>query len=63
MGGFGGVDVDQFWYQAAAPFGLFVMLLIAWPFKRAIQVYMKDGRLKRLLLRRLDGKKSTDLRR
>lgn len=61
-GGFVGCGMDQFWYQLAAPFGLFVMLLIAWPFKRAIQVYMKDSRLKRLLLRRLDGKQPTNLR-
>lgn len=41
--------------QAMAPFALYLMLLIAWPFKRAIQVYMKDGRLKRALLSRIDG--------
>jgi hypothetical protein len=32
------------------PFVLFAMLLIAWPFKRAVQKYMKDGKLKRFLL-------------
>ena len=36
---------------ALAPFGLFLMLLIAWPFKRLVQ-RMKDGRIKRLLLYR-----------
>lgn len=36
---------------ALAPFGLFVMLLIAYPFKRMVQ-RMKDGKLKRLLLYR-----------
>jgi hypothetical protein len=34
------------------PFLLVILLLVAWPFKRAIQLYMKDGRLKRLLLLR-----------
>jgi hypothetical protein len=32
------------------PFVLFAMLLIAWPVKRLIQLYMKDGKLKRFLL-------------
>ena len=54
--------MDQFWVQMAAPFMLFLMLLIAWPFKRAIQLYMKDSWFKRLLLRRFDGKKPTDRR-
>ena len=58
----GGGVMNQFWVQMAAPFMLFLMLLIAWPFKRAIQVYMKDTWLKRLLLRRLDGKKPADRR-
>jgi len=52
--------MDQFWVQLAAPFMLFLMLLVAWPFKRAIQLYMKDTWLKRVLLRRLDGKKPPD---
>lgn len=46
---------DQLWLAALRPFGLFVVLLIAWPFKRAIQVYMRDGWLKRLLFSRIDG--------
>ena len=47
--------MEVFWVQLAKPFVLMVMLLIAWPFKRAIQLYMKDGKLKRLLLSRIDG--------
>jgi hypothetical protein len=41
---------DRFWAQLLAPFVLLVMLLIAWPIKRWIQLKMKDGKLKRLLL-------------
>lgn len=41
-----------FWTMALAPFGLMLMLLVAWPFKRACQRYLKDGWLKRLLLYR-----------
>lgn len=43
---------DAFWRQFAAPFILFAMLLVAWPVKRWVQLKMKDGRLKRLLLKR-----------
>ena len=35
--------------QAGAPFVLLVMLLIAWPFKRAVQK-MKDCKFKRIML-------------
>ena len=44
--------MSAFWSQLLAPFVLFAMLLIAWPFKRAVELYMKDGRLKRFLLYR-----------
>lgn len=48
--------MDKFLTAALAPFGLFVMLLIAWPVKRWLQLNMREGRLKRLLLdRRGDG--------
>lgn len=40
---------SAFWGQALAPFALFVMLLIAWPFKQLVK-RMKDGKLKRFLL-------------
>lgn len=43
---------SSFWGMALAPFMLFLMLLVAWPFKRLVQRKMKDGRLKRLLLLR-----------
>lgn len=36
--------------MALAPFMLFLMLLVAWPIKRLVQLKMKDGRLKRFLL-------------
>lgn len=41
--------MDVFWAQAAAPFFLFLMLLVAWPVKRFVQ-RRKDSWLKRLLL-------------
>lgn len=41
--------MEKFLVMALYPFALFVMLLIAWPFKRAVQ-RMKDSRIKRLLL-------------
>ena len=44
--------MDKFLTAALAPFGLFVMLLIAWPIKRLLQLHMREGRLKRLLLDR-----------
>lgn len=43
--------MDAFLTQLLAPFVLFAMLLVAWPIKRWVQLKMKDGRLKRLLLR------------
>lgn len=46
------MGAEKFWVMAAMPFVLYVMLLIAWPFKRLLQVKMKEGRLKRLLLTR-----------
>jgi hypothetical protein len=46
--------MDKFWVMAAAPFFLFGCLLIAWPIKRWVQVRMKDGPLRRLLLIRWD---------
>lgn len=45
--------MDTFWAQLVTPFVLFAMLLIAWPFKRAVQRHMRDGKLKRFLLFRL----------
>lgn len=45
--------------QAFAPFALYLMLLIAWPIKRLIQLKMPDGKLKRALLRRIDGSDRT----
>lgn len=44
--------MDKFLTAALAPFALFVMLLIAWPIKRWLQLHMREGRLKRLLLNR-----------
>lgn len=35
-------------------FGAFVLLLMAWPVKVLVQRKMKDGKLKRLLLRRIN---------
>lgn len=49
--------MDAFWAQALAPFLFFVLLLVAYPFKRAIQRHTKDGKLKRLLLTRVGGAK------
>ena len=43
---------DAFWAQLLAPFMLFVMLLIAWPIKKLVWKYMKDGKLKRMLFTR-----------
>lgn len=43
---------DAFWAQLMAPFMLFVMLLIAWPIKKLMWKYMKDGELKRMLFTR-----------
>lgn len=51
--------MDQFFVQMAAPFALLLMLLVAWPFKRAIELYLPDSWFKRLLLRRFDGKQPT----
>ncbi len=45
--------MDAMLDAAFRPFALFAMLLVAWPIKRAIQLYMRDGRLKRALLFRL----------
>lgn len=44
------MGAEKFWVMAAWPFVAFVMLLIAWPIKRWVQVRMKDGWLKRFLL-------------
>lgn len=41
-----------FWVAAMRPFALFVMLLIAWPIKRAAQLYLPENRFKRILLHR-----------
>lgn len=41
---------DRVLSQMATPFVLFVMLLIAYPFKMAVIKYMKEGKLKRFLL-------------
>jgi hypothetical protein len=42
--------MTSFLVAAAIPFVLAGMLAIAWPFKRAIQLHLKDGWLKRILL-------------
>lgn len=44
--------MDKFYAMALAPFVLFAFLLVAWPIKRLVQLKMRDGRLKRLLLAR-----------
>lgn len=44
--------MDKLYVMALAPFMLFGFLLIAWPLKRLVQLKMKDGWLKRLLLTR-----------
>lgn len=44
--------MEKFLTAALAPFALFVMLLVAWPVKRWLQLNMRDGWLKRLLLNR-----------
>ena len=41
--------MDALLVAAAAPFGLFLLLLIAYPFKRYVK-NMKDCKLKRFLL-------------
>lgn len=41
----------MFLAMALKPFVLLAMLCIAWPFKRAVQKWMPDGKLKRALLR------------
>jgi hypothetical protein len=35
------------------PFMLLAILVAIYPIKRAVQLYMRDGKLKRLLLRRI----------
>lgn len=43
------------WAVAARPFVMFILaLLVLWPARRAVQKHMKDGKLKRLLLRRIN---------
>lgn len=42
--------METFLAVLLSKFVLFGMLLIAWPIKRAVQRYMKDGKLKRFLL-------------
>lgn len=49
---------DTFWVQVLKPFMLLAMLTIAMPFKMLVQRKMKDGWLKRLLLRRIGGDQS-----
>jgi hypothetical protein len=41
--------METFLIQMCAPFGLVLMLAVAYPFKRYVQ-RMKDGKLKRFLL-------------
>jgi hypothetical protein len=41
---------EAFLVPLLQPFFLFLLLLIAWPIKRLIQLKMKDGKLKRFLL-------------
>lgn len=42
--------MSSFFGMALAPFMLFLMLLVAWPIKRLVQLKLKDSRLKRFLL-------------
>lgn len=44
--------MEMFLRQLLSPFVLFAMLLVAWPIKRWVQLKMKDGFMKRLLLTR-----------
>lgn len=48
---------SSFWGMALAPFMAMLFLAMAWPFKRLVQRKMKDGRLKRLLLRPIGREK------
>jgi len=44
---------DKLYAQALAPWMLLVILVcVGWPVKRLIERKMKDGKLKRLLLKR-----------
>lgn len=44
--------MDVFLAAVVKPFMLLVVLVIAWPVKRAVELYMPDNRLKRALLKR-----------
>lgn len=46
----------SYWWLGLAlkPFGAFVLLLMAWPVKVLVQRKMKEGKLKRLLLYRIN---------
>lgn len=46
----------SYWWVGVAlkPLGAFVLLLMAYPFKVLVQRKMRDGKLKRLLLRRVN---------
>lgn len=55
--------MDTFLAAALAPFGALLFGLIAWPFKRAVELYMKDGWIKRVLLRPIGGNRSSHPRR
>lgn len=46
--------METFCAMALRPFLLLMALLIAWPIKRSVELHMKEGRLKRLLLLRSD---------
>jgi hypothetical protein len=47
--------VDKFFAQLLAPFLLLAMLAVAIPIKLYLKRHMRDGWLKRLLLRRIGG--------
>lgn len=46
--------------MAVKPFLFLICLCIAWPFKRLVELRMKDGWLKRLLLVRHDRGRNPD---
>lgn len=45
--------MEMFWAQLIKPFlALFVLAFIAWPIKRLVELKMREGWLKRALLKR-----------
>lgn len=45
--------MESFLIAATHKLLLIPLMLIAWPIKRAVTLYMKDGWLKRVLLRKI----------